>query len=347
MKKIITIIILLCILIGAWFLYSEVYVAQAQYSDSVIFEIEEGQSVQGLAFDLEQKDIIRNATLFKLYARFKGIDRQIRQGEFEVKKPITLARVIESLTHPGISERTITIIPGWDLRDVAEYLVSEGFVKDTEEVFYFTGEPAFYYSFVWNTEGENRFTTLANEIQSLPDKISYEGYLAPNTYRVYKNATVREIIVKLMLERNDELANFYPESLYSSGRTIHEILTMASILEREVKTSKDRKLISDLFWRRYDANWALQADSTVHYAVGKKGNVFTTKEDRDSLSTWNTYKYPGLPPGPICNPSLDAIMAAMYPEKNEYWYFLTTQDGEVKYGRNLEEHNSNIQKFLR
>jgi len=122
---------------------------------------------------------------------------------------------------------------------------------------------------------------------------------------------------------------------------------MASILEREVRSKDDKAIVSDLFWRRYNLNWALQADSTVHYAVRKKGDVFTTREDRDSVSPWNTYKYPGLPLGPISSPSLGSIMAAIYPEGNNYWYFLTDSDGAVHYAKNLDEHNQNVQKYLR
>jgi UPF0755 protein len=116
---------------------------------------------------------------------------------------------------------------------------------------------------------------------------------------------------------------------------------MASLLEREVRSPADKKKVSDLFWRRYAMGWALQADSTVHYVHGKKGDVFTTSAERKIDSPWNTYKYPGLPIGPISTPSLNAIMAAIYPEKNEYWYFLTTPEGEVKYAKTLEEHNAN------
>jgi len=123
-------------------------------------------------------------------------------------------------------------------------------------------------------------------------------------------------------------------------------LTLASIVEREVRGERDRKKVADIFWRRLDMNWALQADSTVHYAVGKTGNVFTSKEDRDSLSPWNTYKYPGLPLGPISNPDLESIMASIYPEPNEYYYFLTDEEGVVHYGKTLEEHNENRRKYL-
>ena len=145
------------------------------------------------------------------------------------------------------------------------------------------------------------------------------------------------------MQFTDEMYN----DIIASGRDVNEVMIMASLLEREVRGVEDKKMVADLFWRRYDNNWALQADSTVHFVSGKNGSVFTTKEDRDSLSPWNTYKYPGLPLGPIAHPSLSSIEAAIYPEKNNYWYFLTDLEGGVHYGTDLEGHNRNVQKYLR
>jgi UPF0755 protein len=177
--------------------------------------------------------------------------------------------------------------------------------------------------------------------------VSFEGYLAPDTYRIYEDATLEEMIEKLIAERDLQFTEEMYRDIERSGRTVYEVITMASIVEREVRTTESRKKVADIFWRRYDMNWALQADSTVHYVVGKNGSVFTTREDRASLSPWNTYKYPGLPLGPISNPSLDAILATIYPEPNDDWYFLTTDEGEVKYAKTIEQHNANVSAYLR
>jgi UPF0755 protein len=122
---------------------------------------------------------------------------------------------------------------------------------------------------------------------------------------------------------------------------------MASLIEDEARTPEDRRLVSDILRRRLAKGWALQLDSTVHYAVDKTGTVFTTDRERDSLSLWNTYKYPGLPPGPISNPSLDSIDAALNPTKNDNWYFLSGTDGKMHYATTLEEHTANRYKYLR
>ena len=319
------------------------FLAEAQYSETVRFEVKPGEGMATLAERLAMEQVVRNASLFKLYTRLKGIDRSVSQGEYEVKRPITLARVAEALKQPGITERTITIIPGWDLRDIAENFEKE-WIGTAGELYQVAGEPAKDSRSQSKRMDQRPFVIMKDK----PSYVSLEGYLAPNTYRIYKNATVEEIVDKLIKERGSQFSERMYEDIKKANRTVHEVLTMASILEREVRNKKDKTLVADIFWRRHDVNMGLQADSTVHYAVGKKGIVFTTKEDRDSMNAWNTYKYPGLPLGPISNPSIESILAAIYPEKNDYWYFLTTLDTrEVKYAKTLEGHNNNVQKYLR
>ncbi|MBI2037965.1 MAG: endolytic transglycosylase MltG [Candidatus Magasanikbacteria bacterium] len=241
-------------------------------------------------------------------------------------------------------EVTITIIPGWNLRQVADYLAEEGFASTTEDLYQLTGRPAYDY---------RRVASVLPKIEDLkileekPAHVSYEGYLAPETYRVFKDATTLDILKKLVSQREKEITEEMWVDIKKSGKSLYEILTMASILEKEVQTPEDKAKVADILWRRLERGWALQVDSSVHYAVDKTGNVFTTDKERDVDSPWNTYKYPGLPLGPISNPGLDSIKAALYPEKNNYWYFLTGKDGTVHYGRTLDEHNANKFKYLR
>ena len=343
MKKLIFLIIVICVSIGVWFLYSEIFTEQAQYSDKVTFEIIKGESVSQVADKLAKEHTIRNAWLFKKYLSFRKLDKEIREGQFEVSSPITLARVVNSLANPTQAETTITILPGWDLRDIADYFEKNGVASSTDFLAV-VGQSAYNYK-----TAREISPVVVGDWQIIADKpnfVSFDGYLAPDTYRIFKNASVEDIAKKLISQRDGQFTDQMYVDITKSGHSVFEVLTMASILEREVRDSKDRKLVSDLFWRRYDQNWALQADSTVHYAVGKNGSVFTTAEDRDSLSPWNTYRYPGLPLGPISTPSLDSIMAAIYPQSNDYWYFLTDSEGVVRYAKTLDEHNVNRQKYL-
>ncbi len=221
---------------------------------------------------------------------------------------------------------------------MADYLVKQGFASSTDEVYELTGKPAVDY------RAKGIILPVINEssvISYKPGYVSYEGFLAPETYRVFKDATLLDVIKKLINQREKEMDGAMWEDVKNSGKSFYEILTMASLLEEEVRHPDDKARVADILWRRYKNNWALQLDSSVHYVVDKTGDVFTTGKERSFDSLWNTYKYPGLPLGPISNPSLDSIKAALHPEKNSYWYFLTGKDGTVYYAKTLDEHNAN------
>lgn len=219
-------------------------------------------------------------------------------------------------------EITLTIIPGWNLRDVADYLVKKMVASSTSDVFAITGIPG-------------------------KDKDSAEGSLAPETIRFFKGASVEDIIKEFEDVRTKQITAEMQAEIKRRKMTVHELLTMASIIEREARTSVDRKIVAGIMWHRIDVGMALQVDSSVHYAVDRTGDVFTTDKERSIDSLWNTYKHPGLPPGPICMPSVDSIMAALYPEKNSYWYFLTGSDGKMHYAKDLDAHNANRYKYLK
>lgn len=248
---------------------------------------------------------------------------------------------------PAREEVALKIIPGWNLRQIADYLVLEGFASSTKEVFYTTGEPARDYR---QTKLQPPELIDENGFAAFPDRVernnlSYEGYIAPQTIRVFKDAKLSEVIIKFLNQRHQEIKDIVEATEGGSIHSWQEILTMASLVEDEARTEDDRRLVADILWRRVAKNWALQLDSTVHYAIDKMGDVYTTGKERDVASPWNTYKYPGLPPGPICNPSIESIKAALNPEPNTYWYFLSGRDGKMHYAKTLEEHNAN-KKYL-
>lgn len=342
--KIAAMITVVALFLGVWFLYNELYVAEAQSIDEVDFAVEKGETINQLAKKLKSEKIIRNEWLFKKYLVWKGIDKKVQAGNFQVIYPITLVRVATSLKNAiNINERTITVLPGWDLRDIADYLLDKEVIMDKEDFFAMVGESAVFYK----TKPAPKLPYDLSLLKNKPNNVGYDGYLAPDTYRIFEDADLSDVVKKLVSQQNKLFTDKMYEDIKNQGRNAHEILTIASIVEREVKSAADRAKVADIFWRRYENKWPLQADSTVHYAVNKKGDLFTTKDDRNSNSPWNTYQFAGLPPGPICAPSFDSIKAAIYPEANNYWYFLTTLDGEVKYGIDLDEHNLNVQKYLR
>lgn len=237
-------------------------------------------------------------------------------------------------------EITLTILPGWNLRDVAEYLVAQKVAFSTGDVYKITGLPAVPFNVPkQSVKPENSFKKF--------DYYNYEGYLAPESIRFFKGVKPKEVVERFFEQQLLELTEEMRREALKRDITWHELLTMASIIEREARGEKDRKMVADILWRRLEVGWAFQVDSSVHYISGRSGDVFTTAKERDSKSFWNTYEYPGLPPGPISMPSQQSILAALYPEKNTYWYFLTDKDGVMRYARTLDEHNANRAKFLR
>ncbi len=338
MKKILFLLVILLSVsvIAGSILYWHVYRTNT-LSDSITVELKEGEGVRTLADHLEEKKVIGSAAVLRKYLTFKGLDRSIQTGIYTFTPPFSVARIADALSHPEQNEVSITIIPGWDLREISEYLETKQ-LGTQEIIAALVGKSAVRYTKAVPRPESIKKYTLAKHI---PENASLEGYLAPETYRVFANASLEQVVEKLFAYRDSQFTEQMYTDIALSKRSVHEIMIMASLLEREVRGPEDRKKVADLFWRRYDIGWALQADSTVHYLVNKKGNVYTTQKDRETDSPWNTYKYPGLPEGPISTPSISSLMAAIYPEKNDAWYFLTTGDGRVLYAKTLEQHNQN------
>jgi len=344
MMRFITLFLLLLMIVGSfsvWWLYRQVYVSTPAFESEVMFEINRGDSVRAIATRLATEGLVDRPELLVRYIAWKELDRSITHGVLRFDRAMTIVELADFLTQSTTrEERVVTIIPGSNLREIALYFEREG-IAEVVDVYALLGKPA---ERAISTYPTDRHPFL---FQGKPDTISLEGYLAPETFRVYVNATLEEI-VELFISLRARQIEEVREDIERSGRTVFDILTLASILEKEVRGETDKKMVADLFWRRLGLRWALQADSTVHYAVGKLGNVFTTATDRETRSLWNTYQYPGLPAGPISMPSMMAIRATLHPTPNDYWYFLTTLDtGDVKYGRTLEEHNMNVWRYLR
>lgn len=246
-------------------------------------------------------------------------------------------------------EIDVTVIPGWGLRQIAADWVEKGIIKDKEELYDLIGKPAYNYRAV----GEKApVLKLANDSRWIdlfsdkPDYVSYEGYLFPDTYRVYVDATVDNILEKIFSNLNKKITIPMRQEIKNQKKTFYEVLTMASIVQKETPTKKEMSMVADIFWRRNNQNWALQSCATVNYITGKNDPGVTLK-DRKTDSLFNTYEYPGLPLGAISNPGLNAIQATIYPEKNNYWYFMSGTDGETRWAKDLAGHNNNVYKYLR
>lgn len=276
--------------------------------------IEEGSSVTSVADDLKDQDIIGSPLLFKAYTKLTRRAGKIQAGTFELSEGMNASSVLSVITDARANEISLTFVEGWTLDQMGEYLQEQEVVTKSE----------------WSAVATS----------------DLEGYLFPDTYRFLKGVKAEEIVKRMRDEMNTKITSEMRAEMERQGRSLHEVLTMASIIEREVTDAEDRKLVSDIFWKRLLIGMALQADSTVNY-ITKKKDPSISFADRELDSPYNTYKYRGLPPGPISAPALSAIMATIYPVSNDYYYFLTDSDGRVYYGKTLDEHNVNKANHLR
>ncbi len=250
---------------------------------------------------------------------------------------------------PPRPEISITIIPGWNLRQIAADWKSKGLIKSEDELYGLVGKPAYNYKAHKEIAPKILFASTSTWNYFLKDKsnyLSYEGYFLPDTYRVYADAKPEEIIKKVFANLDEKITPEMRTEIDRQHKSIFEILTMASVVEKEAPTSDSMGVVADIFWRRFKAGWPLQSCATVNYVTGKSDPAVTAK-DRAIDSLYNTYKYPGLPLGPISNSSLNAVKAVIYPIKNDYWYFMSGSDGVMHYAKTLDEHNRNVYRYLR
>lgn len=321
------------------FALNEIYFLKpTKNAEEVSISIPEGSTLRNINDVLLQNKLISSPLLFELYVRSRNLETSFRAGNFTILRGTNMRRIANMLTaNAAEAEKTITIIEGWTLAQIADYLETQGISKN--EFLTITGESPNV-----NFRGRPSFD-LSNEYDFLRDKpqdASLEGYLFPDTYRVFETASAREVLDKILMNFNNKTIEVRRGA---QTRNFYDTLIMASIIEREVRGDDDRRIVSDILWRRLDIGMPLQVDSSVNFLTGRN-TPSLSYDDRELDHPYNTYKYRSLPPGPISNPSLSSIHAATNPLQNDYWFFLTDNEGNVHYGRTLTEHNANKARYL-
>ncbi len=323
-KKIFLALILLLVFFATYYFYQLNRVNSDNPAEKQI-TIKAGQGSQEISYYLKEQGLIRSPLVFELYVWKKGISSRLQEGQYFLAQNLNIKQVAEILSR-GIGsyqEKNLTFIEGWNIGQYAQYLSSQGFGTQSD--------------FLKVVQKKSDWWDQYDFLKDKPRNLDLEGYLFPDTYRVYGNSLPEDIVKKLLDNFGIKLSSELRQEIKRQNKTIHEILTLASIIEKEVSGDQDRKMVADIFYKRLKAGMALQSDATVNYLTGK-GTTRPSSNDLQIESLYNTYRYRGLPPGPICNPSLSAIMAAIYPQANSYWYFLTTPDGKVIYSKTYDEH---------
>jgi UPF0755 protein len=308
--------------------------------EPVRIEIPKGTSANRTAELLERHGIIRNAFLFKYYLQMKNEGDHFQAGLYEMRPGMTNDEIIAMLNEG----RTVkpptfrfTIPEGYTLEHIADKLAAEGLIDKTK-----------FLELADSPEARKWSSAAA----SIPDDERLihplEGYLFPETYEMETGSTEADILKRMMAELDrklDQLPEDWQEILEERNMTLHELLTVASLIEREVAIAEERPIVASVIYNRLARGMPLQVDATVQYALGETKDRLLD-EDLGIDSPYNTYKIPALPPGPIASPSLASILAALEPEDTDYLYYVLMRDGSRThlFAKTIEEHQRNIRK---
>lgn len=330
----------------AWQYIDKNYVAPMEPGNTapVTFEVKSGSSLTRVANNLETAGLVRNRSVFKYYADFLGFGQKIQSGTYTLSKSMTMREIAEQLAAGDGTPlvRRITVIEGWTVENIAAYLAREGAIPD---------EAAFLELCRTGTDFAGYYYIA--DVLATPDvaqrRYALEGYLAPDTYEIYTAATPEEIVKKLLSQTEAVFSDAWHDRVEELHMTMDQVITLASMIEKEAKQA-DFARVSAVFHNRLRANMSLGSDVTVKYVTGT-ARMSLTNADLAVDSPYNTYRRTGLPLGPICNPSAQAIRAALYPDEDfvaqNYLYFCSKDPdtGELYFSRTLEEHEAAVRIY--
>ncbi len=302
----------------------------ASHSDTPstkIVLVPEGASFQQVAALLEREQLIKSRSAFLLLGKANDADRKIHPGEYELNAGMLPAEILAKLVSGRVVLHQVTIPEGFTMTQIAETLGARGVVDQAE--------------FLRLAQDREFIRTLGIEADSL------EGYLFPDTYRFARRTKARDVLRVLA----DNLWQAFTPELRERAKqvnlSIHEVLTLASVIEKETSVDEERPLISAVFHNRLRKNIPLQSDPTVIYGLAASFDGNLRRQDLDNKSPYNTYRVKGLPPGPIASPGARSIRAALYPAPVPYLYFVSRNDGTHQFSSTLEEHNRAVEKYQR
>jgi UPF0755 protein len=297
------------------------------------FEIGEGESVSMICLRLEKQGLINDAELFRIYLIYTGRDRFLQSGQFRLDSSLSPVQLGEALMQANPREAVVTILPGWRIEEVGANITSSGLAVTAEDFLDIAYEPS------------GGFLSLlpGSEISSL------EGFLFPGSYTFPRETNLDQVINTILIEFSTQLENSLREGFSRQGLSIYEGIILASIIEKEAVVDEEKPMIASVFYNRLNQGFRLETDPTVQYALGYQGDSGTwwksplTLNDLKVESPYNTYKYPGLPPTPICNPDLGSLRAAAFPAESPYLYFRAACDGSGRhnFAITFEEHLEN------
>jgi UPF0755 protein len=325
---------ILCAAVVLFFIW-QIYVPYSlNQKPSVVYTIEKGMAENNIALDLQKKGIIKNNLFFNLYVTILGQYSKIQAGKYNISPSMSLADIVKKFSTGDVIKNNATIIEGWTVGDVATYFENRQIFAKTDFLHAATQDFSNNYSF----------------LKDKPKNINLEGYIFPDTYQISLGETPQQFLQNALDNFNKKLTPDLRSEISHQHKSLFEIITMASILEKEVKSLQDKKLVAGILWKRLNNGMPLQVDATINYAnyATLKSNGTGKRKNPNINSAYNTYKYSGLPLGPISNPGMDSILAAIYPKDSPYWFYLSAAGtGETIFSKTFDQHNFAIAKYLK
>ena len=327
---------------GSYYVYTAMQPVDSANTQTVEIEIPSGSTSAQVANILEQQHIIKNGSIFRLYTKIKNA-AEFKSGFYQFAPSMNYDELIKLLTAGGdaISKKTTKLLvrEGETIEAIAKQ-VEEATDYSANEFIAAVNDETFYAELV-----KTYPALLTSSVDAKDVRYHLEGYLFPATYEVQPTQSLQDII-KMMVKKTDEVMTPYYATISEKGTTVHAVLTMASLLEKEAITLEDRKEVAGVFNNRLRDNMMLQTDVSVLYALNVEKELVTEK-DLTIDSPYNLYQHYGVGPGPFNSPSEQAISAALSPNSNEYLYFLAdTSTGKVYYAKTYEEHLELKAKYI-
>jgi UPF0755 protein len=304
-----------------------VYISSGSSVEATL-EIASGAGFNQTAKDLKEKGVIEDTRLFKLYAISRGDLKNIKPGEYLFKQGTSKKFILDAITRGDVRLYKITIPEGSNIYQVADILKQELKIDKTE---FLKNVKDHQFMKQWQIEGD-----------------SFEGYLYPETYyfaRGAKSPQIIEKMVKTFQEKYEKHKDEIDEKSKKLGLNKHQVIVFASVIEKETGLASERELISAVFHNRIKRGMKLQSDPTTIYGIFERYRGNITKKDLLEETPYNTYRIKGLPPGPIANPSMESILAAVNPSDVTYLYFVSKKDKSHIFANNLKDHNANVNKY--
>ncbi len=296
------------------------------------FKVEYGESIYSIGERLKSQKLIKSSLFFRLLTKLEGVDKKIKAGYYKIKKQSTVVDIINTLISGKQEEVKITFPEGWTIKKIAKHLENKGITSASD--------------FIKATYSKKILKKF-----NIPGK-SLEGFLFPDTYyfpKGYPAHLIAEAMVENFFEKLEKIEPGYKKL---SAKKLYDKIILASIVEREYRLKEEAPLIASVFYNRLSRNIGLESCATLEYIITEIENrphpKYITLKDKEIDSPYNTYKWAGLPPGPISNPGVVAIDAVFHPAKTDYWYFVLEdkKTGKHYFSKSLEEHNKAKYKYI-